>query len=809
MFAGLVMEGGEWRWAVLATLTGALALSWWSYRRSELQGRLRVGGISLRAIGSAIILLCLLEPLWTSQRARPGANWFALVADNSQGMQIHDPGEQESRGGQLRSFLNDTADNWQDTLAADFQVRRYLFDSRLQSVRDFQALDFTGNSSALITSLGAVHERFQGLPLAGVLVFTDGNATDYLEGAMNLAGLPPIYPVISGTDEAIKDLTISRVGVTQTAFEDAPVSITADVTASGFNGRTVEALLTRIPATTAINTTNSSTSTGELVERQTQDANGDRAGLSFRFQTRPPGDRLSFYRVNVRLVPRLLATAAADTNTLEEATQVNNERLVMVDRGEGPYRILYVAGRPNWEYKFLKRALDEDEQLRLAGLIRLARREPKFEFKGRAGESSNPLFRGFGNQAADEIERYDQPVLIWLNPSEGQDIRKSFPASAEDLFPYHAVIFDDVEAGFFKADQLALVQRFVSERGGGFMMLGGQESFQEGGYDRTPVGNMLPVYLRELPGTADTGRPVEDLRLSLSREGWLQPWARIRSTENEEQARLMGLPAFQVLNTVSGVKPGASVVATVSEPNGTVHPALVTQRFGNGRTAAMMIGDFWRSGRRTEQQQFDQAKAWRQIARWLVNDTPEQVTLAARADSQAPGSIRILVRVKDREFKPMDSASVSLSVRKVAGETSTNQLNAIEITAEPVPSEPGLYSASYVQHGSGGYLATAMVRDEKGVEIGRAKSGWVSEPAADEFRSLSPNRSLLTQIATQTGGEVLERRELEAFVKRLPTRTAPVMESWSRPIWHNPWVFLLAFLCFIGEWALRRWKGLA
>lgn len=803
MFAGLVMEAGEWRWAVGATLAGALLLSWWSYRRSELPARLRLAGVTLRAVGSAIILLCLLEPLWTAQRARPGANWFGLVADNSQGMQIHDAGDAASRGENLRGMLTDSAQNWQDTLAEDFQVRRYLFDSRLQSVRDFQALDFTGNSSALITSLGAVHERFQGLPLAGVLVFTDGNATDHLEGALNLAGLPPVYPVVSGTDDPIKDLAVSRVGVTQTSFEDAPVTITADVRASGFPGRTVEAVLTRIP-TSGPAATNA---VGEVVERRTQDTTGEGDVLNFRFQVRPPGGSLNFYRVQARLVPRLLASAP-QPEAHEEATQVNNERLVLVDRGEGPYRILYIAGRPNWEYKFLKRALDEDEQLRLVGLIRMARREPKFEFKGRSGESSNPLFRGFGNQSADEIERYDQPVLIWLNPAEGQDIRKAFPATAEDLFPYHAVIFDDVEAGFFTADQLALVQRFVSERGGGFMMLGGQESFQEGGYDRTPVGNMLPVYLREAPLTAPTG-PLEDQRLALDREGWLQPWARIRSTENEEQARLVNLPAFQVLNPVSGVKPGASVVANVAGPDGQVRPALVTQRFGNGRTAAMLIGDFWRSGRRSEQQQADQAKAWRQMARWLVNDTPEQVTLAARLDPQSPGTMRIAVRVKDREFKPMDSASVSVSVRKVAGETATNQVAALDLTAEPVASEPGLYAATYVQHGSGGYLAEATVRDDQGVEVGRAKSGWVSEPAADEFRSLSPNRALLEQIAKQTGGEVLERGDLPAFVKRLPTRAAPVMESWSRPIWHNPWVFLLAFLCFIGEWALRRWKGLA
>ena len=49
-------------------------------------------------------------------------------------------------------------------------------------------------------------------------------------------------------------------------------------------------------------------------------------------------------------------------------------------------------------------------------------------------------------------------------------------------------------------------------------------------------------------------------------------------------------------------------------------PALVTQRFGRGRTASMLIGDFWQSGLGDEKRQADLLKAWRQIVRWLVAD---------------------------------------------------------------------------------------------------------------------------------------------------------------------------------------------
>ena len=43
----------------------------------------------------------------------------------------------------------------------------------------------------------------------------------------------------------------------------------------------------------------------------------------------------------------------------------------------------------------------------------------------------------------------------------------------------------------------------MGRRGGGLLMLGGPDSFADGKYDRTPVGEILPVYLnRPAGGTA-------------------------------------------------------------------------------------------------------------------------------------------------------------------------------------------------------------------------------------------------------------------------------------------------------------------
>ncbi len=199
-----------------------------------------------------------------------------------------------------------------------------------------------------------------------------------------------------------------------------------------------------------------------------------------------------------------------------EATLANNSRVVVVDRGRGPYRILYVSGRPNWEYKFLQRAVVEDDQVQLVALMRIARREPKFEFRGRAGESSNLLFRVFGSQSKEEVERYDQPVLVRLNTKDEHELRGGFPKLPEDLYGYHAIIIDDLEAEFFTPDQLMLIQKFVSERGWRLPSLLGGAEIVSGGQsrNRTPVGDMLPVYLDQ----PSDGKPPGELRLTFTRE---------------------------------------------------------------------------------------------------------------------------------------------------------------------------------------------------------------------------------------------------------------------------------------------------
>ena len=780
--SALFLAGREWLWPSIATLGLALVFVAWSYTRADAPRGIRLMCAALKILGLAALAACLLEPMWTGERARPGANIIAVIADNSQSMTLHGPDEKESRAAVLARMLTDEKNNhWRSVLGENFEVRNYLADSHLQGTQNFAELTFDGRTSALGNALTLLAERHNGQPLAGVLLLTDGVAAD-LADTSKLSGLPPIHPVVFGNDRAANDIAITSTSTTQTSFEDAPVSVQAEVNATGFRGRDVVAKLTAVEA-------GKSGMLEKTAGEQTLRVPDNSDRIAFRFQLRPEKSGVFFYRLRVTSGESAL-----------EATTANNETIVAVDRGHGPHRVLYVSGRPNWEYKFLSRAVESDDQIQLAGLIRVAKREPKFEFRGRDGESSNPLFRGFGNQSKEDVEQYDKPVLVRLNTEDEFELKGGFPKTPEELFKYEAVIIDDLEAAFFTADQMSLMQRFVSERGGSLLMLGGTESFHDGAFQRTAIGDMLPVYLDRIHASL----PGAGLRLSLTREGWLQPWARLRAKEPEEEARLAALPAFDVLNHVGDPKPAATVVATVTDGQHQL-PALLTQRFGRGRAASLLIGDFWQSGLGDEGRMNDLERAWRQMTRWLVADVGARVEVRLDPKPEAQAML-IQVRARDAAFQPLDNATVNIKVQTIgrAGESAT-----IALPAEASAGEAGLYEATYVPRESGGYRVEASVTDQSGAVAGSAQAGWSTDLAAAEFRSLTPNRALMESLATKTGGQVLTPDQLDAFVRELPSRRVPVTETWTRPIWHTPAMFLFALACFVAEWGIRRKKGLA
>lgn len=773
----LMWGAPEWRPVALGCLVLAMVLVFWCYRRARTARSVRIQGLLLKLVAITLLLTCILEPLFSGTRPRPGANDFLILADNSKSLTIRRGPDAETRGTEMLAALADDA-GWTKRLGQDFRVRRYRFDSHLEPVETFESLEFNGQSSALVTSLTSLARRFSRQPVAGLLLFCDGNPTDAGLEQIDWKSLPPVFPVLPNTELEVRDLSLQQVSVRDTNFETAPVSISAKVVAHGMSDTAVVVELRNEKQ--------------QVIQKKVIPEVDPNQGTAIRFEVRPETTGVSFYTLSVR------SEGDAAREDSDELTMANNQHLVSVDRGQGPYRILYIGGRPNWEFKYLRRAAQGDDEVDLVGLLRVAKKEPKFEFRSRRGEQTNPLFRGFDSGDDDTNEDYSEPVLIRLGTRDAEELQKGFPATEEELFTYHAIMLDDVEAEFFTEDQMLLLRRFVAHRGGGFMMLGGAESFSQGNYARTPVEELLPVYSNRNPVPGQSSR----YRIQLTDEGWIEPWMRVRSSEQAERQRLDAMPGFETLNRIRGIKPGATVLAEALSPADERVPALVAQRFGRGRTAALLIGDMWHwELERGPAEPHDLDQAWRQMLRWLVAEVPQQIELDVQpVEGRDAEAVRISVLVRDEKFAPLDNAEVVMRLESPGGES-------IELQAEPSDTA-GTYECSYVSREAGAYRASVKVSGPDGTAIGEKETGWVSQPEVNEFANLEVNVGVLEEIARKSGGQVIKTSELDDFVTELNQRDVPVVEPWIYPLWHH-WAMLTVILvCLTGEWGLRRIRGL-
>jgi hypothetical protein len=98
--------------------------------------------------------------------------------------------------------------------------------------------------------------------------------------------------------------------------------------------------------------------------------------------------------------------------------------------------------------------------------------------------------------------------------------------------------------------------------------------------------------------------------------------------------------------------------------------------------------------------------------------------------------VRLVVSAKDETFKPVDNATVQLTVRPVAlfqpgAASELNKIaatNYIQLTADASPNRPGTYEATYIARDAGAYSVEARVTQPDGQVVGQASAGWASDP---------------------------------------------------------------------------------
>ena len=722
-----LVYAGDWPlWLLVLLVTVALAgISWLLYRRRRLVSLPQMITVSALQIAMlAVVVWVLQQPTLSTEQLRAGENAVALVLDQSESMAY---GGAESR---LQQAMRSLSVSLADDSALQLSVQHYELSDRARPVNSFLEAEASGAETSIAASLTDVLREARFSPLAAIVFSSDGVDTSGGLSPAELAEIAafgvPVHTIAVGREIIPEDIELTDVMLPNKALPGstitARVSIRHDVAASTrvkvYNG---DDLLASLPVELRADT-NATTvwANIELAE----------AGYHhLRFSVDPiPGEQ------ELR----------------------NNSRSALVEVADQTYRVLYFEGEPRWEYKFMRRALGDDEDLQIASLLRV---------------SPNKFYRQ-GIDSPDQLE-------------------SGFPATRDELFAYDALIIGSVEAASLSHEQQEIIHDFVSERGGSLLMLAGPNGLGNGGWGQSRIADVLPARLP--PSTTNTFFRKRATAV-LTPHGANDQMLRFADSTDANRDAWNQLPEIADYQVTGNLKPAAVTLLHAITDVGQI-PLLITQQFGRGHAYILASGGTWRWQMSMPVDDQSHETFWRQLLRALVANAPHNVSLTASGDAASTG-VSLRAEFRDDAFRPVDDIGVSAVVAHQDGDSWS-------IDLPPSANEPGVFQAEFSPTASGTWYFEAVAeRDGEPIEVARTSIHY--EAGQAEFFNFRRDSRALQRLSEATGGRFLETDELDALPDLLRFSSTGITETDYRPIWDAPAVFLLLLLLKGGEWLLRR-----
>src|SRR5262245_6571654 len=317
-------------------------------------------------------------------------------------------------------------------LTGEFRVEVLSFGERLRDARPAD-LAATDRASDLSGAIAAVRDRYRGRPVAGIVLISDGGDTSPTQQADQ--SIPPVFALGVGSRTVGRDREVSSVTAAEAIADDSRIDLAVTAVSHGNGTEPIALQLLE---------------NGKPIEVRRIAPAADGVPVHTVFQVAPARGSSVVYSVEVPL-------AAG------ELVPENNMRSVLVQAPSRQRHVLFVEGAPGFEHSFLKRAWSADPGLDVDSIVR----------------------KGKNEQGADTY-------YIQAAQSRSNALASGFPARAEDLFAYDAVVLANVESQQFTHEQQELTRAFVGQRGGGLLILGAK-SFVKPGLADTPLEERLPL----------------------------------------------------------------------------------------------------------------------------------------------------------------------------------------------------------------------------------------------------------------------------------------------------------------------------
>ena len=731
-------------WLLGVGILAAAGLLFWHVRRNHgmLSGARPIAIWLLETALIALLLFLLWHPALSVATLRPQQNVVAVLVDDSRSMSIAD--ESGTRLARAQSLLNG---GLLKSLGDRFQVRLYKFGTDAQRIQ--KSLEITGTAPAtrIGNTLDRVMAESSSLPLGAIVLLTDGadNA-----GGIDLDTVAairrqriPIHTVGLGREHPERDVEVVDALLAARALPQSRLTATVTLQSYGLSGNKA-----RLSVRDA----------GKVLASQDVALKGDGA-----LQT----EAITF---NVGQAGPKTLEIGVDPVSGEENT-LNNKISRVVNVQASKPRILYFDGEPQWEYKFVRRAMDD-----------------------------NPEIVVFSMERTTQNKIYRQPCPAGGCPDgfkhDEKELEDGFPSKAEDLFAFQGLMLADVEAGYFTPAQQQLIHDFVDRRGGGLLFLGGRASLSDGGYANSSLADLVPTKLPANKGTFHR----DFSKVELAAAGRENILTRLDDNPERNVQRWKEIPMVADYQEVGEPKPGATTLLSVTPQSRSAMPLLVTEPYGRGRTAVFGTSGSWRWKMWMAHEDKTHATFWQQMFRYLVTDAPSQVTATTPKTVLADDTrVPIRVEVRDKEYKPLSTARVQARFLAPDGSSATLELS-------PRPLEEGVYTGEWTAEKPGSYVVEMLAGEEQ-QEVGRDVLAFRREDGVAENFHTGQNRELLQKLSDQTGGKYYTSADASKLPNEISYSEAGITSRETRDLWDMPVIFLLALGIRASEWTLRRKWG--
>ncbi|MDP6957552.1 MAG: hypothetical protein QF645_01940 [Planctomycetota bacterium] len=508
---------------------------------------------------------------------------------------------------------------------------------------------------------------------------------------------------------------------------------------------------------------------------------GEKQVGSVSFRPKVPGDYLLILKVEPRE---------------GESNKKNNYLVHPLRVADDKIKILYVEGRPRYEYRFLKNALIRDTKILCHCLLTSADKDFPQEFsKG----SSDPLFQ---------------------NPIQ------EFPRTLKELAQYDVVILGDIDPIVIGGEeQWENLETFVTEFGGGLVLISGHSNPRQF-MDKTSLRRLVPVQLD--PSDRNPRDRIYDRRfgyaLTADARGkddrsphpiiYYRPFSgrpekNIEHWEDRDERNDGQIGIRWFLPTKGLAQNATSLVEITGTEEGTRRPPLfVTQYNGRGRV-------FWSGTDETWLWRYLQGDSpwfypfWQQAMKWVRQGKllgAKRYRIDVDKDQYVRGEkVKVYVTAYDVTFRKRTESTLTVFLEPPTGK---------RIPVELKKSRAGYYSGEVQPEWVGGYEIWAGEEDEKS----RAEDRFsVIDPSKEENRPIL-DETMMKNIANAsyqawqdrrgTGARKMQYYTLDQ-IQSLPDelmasqhimRTHPT----KRYLWSSIPVWLLFALLITLEWIIRK-----